>query len=165
MNYLQNLKEAAQPKPIQPIVKMVTPSKLNKDSKESFKRLWIKFVDEDNKHARKFRDQDMGTDEQNWNWIQKQPALVYIKGDDILGYLTIKKIPKFNKFYLVSFMVEPTQRSQGIGSALMKKAVEVAKKGGYKQVDLNMWESNKKALKLYLKHGFKRMTNTMRKFI
>ena len=45
--------------------------------------------------------------------------------------------------------------SYGIGSKLLEEALTQAKKEGYKQVELEVYADNTRAIKLYEKHGFK----------
>lgn len=58
-------------------------------------------------------------------------------------------------WYLNVVAVYPEFRGQGIGSALLGKAEEIASLAGAPRISLLVEEANAGALKLYLKHGFR----------
>lgn len=50
--------------------------------------------------------------------------------------------------------VSPDYRSKGIGSMLIKKGIEWAKKKGYKKIYASSYSNNQKAILFYKKNGF-----------
>jgi ribosomal protein S18 acetylase RimI-like enzyme len=57
--------------------------------------------------------------------------------------------------YIFLLYVAPTHRRQGIGSALMAKAEDWAKKRGDRQIGLQVFQHNQPALHLYERLGYK----------
>jgi ribosomal protein S18 acetylase RimI-like enzyme len=53
--------------------------------------------------------------------------------------------------------VSPSYRSKGIGSQLIEKVVEMAKKRGFQKVYVNTYSDNIKAIDFYEKSGFKKI--------
>jgi len=164
MDYLVFLKEAVAPSKVS--IKEVIPSKLDPKLKDDFRRLWDESVKDDNKHSIKYKDKPFKPKTSYFNWVNRQRVLVYIKGDSLLGFIMLDRSNRKNGIIFIhSFIVDPKQRSRGVGTAMMHKAFQIAKKDGFEKVDLDVWESNKKAQALYSKHGFKKINVTMRKFV
>ncbi len=57
--------------------------------------------------------------------------------------------------YVFLLYVNPDQRQQGLGTALMHHAHEWAAQQGYSQIGLQVFEDNAPALKLYQKLGYR----------
>jgi len=57
---------------------------------------------------------------------------------------------------ITSLFVKQPHRKKGIGSQLLKKAVENAKKKGVIEVHVDTEENNVRAIDFYQKHGFKK---------
>ena len=57
---------------------------------------------------------------------------------------------------ITSLFVKEPQRKKGIGSQLLQKAIENAKKKGVIEVHVDTEENNVRAIKFYQKHGFKK---------
>ena len=72
--------------------------------------------------------------------------LVAKKDDKIVGYIYTKHT-QAEKDHLVKMMVHEDHQGQGIGNALMKTLT--------RPTSLNVRKSNKKALSLYVNHGFR----------
>jgi len=77
------------------------------------------------------------------------------KNNQIIGYVIIKTMfPKNAK--LISIAVHPDHQSQGIGTKLIKKAINKTKDLGARKINLEVRKTNKKAIKFYRKLGFKK---------
>ncbi|MGB1243145.1 MAG: GNAT family N-acetyltransferase [Chitinophagales bacterium] len=95
------------------------------------------------------------------------------KVDTVLGYLiALKKstsdypilIPR--QYILVDNMcVHENVRQQGIGSLLLQKIEEEAIVAGYSSIELNVYNFNKGAKKLYIQNGFEPIVQRMQKEI
>lgn len=59
--------------------------------------------------------------------------------------------------YITSLFVKEPHRKEGIGSQLLKKAIENAKKKGVIEVHVDTEENNTNAIEFYQKHGFKKV--------
>lgn len=55
---------------------------------------------------------------------------------------------------LYGLWVEPTDRGQGVGDAMVDAAIEIASAAGYAHLLLDVGESNEPAMRLYARHGF-----------
>lgn len=80
-----------------------------------------------------------------------------IDGDKVIGWCDI--IPKSNEGFthvgVLGMGLLSEYRNQGIGSKLIEKAIEHSvKKNGIEKVELEVFESNANAIKLYEKFGF-----------
>lgn len=58
-------------------------------------------------------------------------------------------------FSIDELCVDENYRKKGIGSMLIQKAKETARKNECSRLELNCWEFNKNAMDFYLKRGFK----------
>jgi len=59
--------------------------------------------------------------------------------------------------YITSLFVKKPYRKKGIGSQLLKKAIENAKKKGVIEVHVDTEENNANAIEFYQKHEFKKV--------
>jgi len=166
MNYLSLLKEAVAPKSNKnqpPIIKDTNARKLDKNLQVDFKRLFDEQLKDNAKYSIKYGGEPVGRHFLKTALMMAVPGLFYIKDDSLLGFLLLLKTGE--RIKIIHFFVDPKYRSQGVGTALMKKAFKTSKKEGGKRIELDVWENNKNAQALYSKHGFKRMLNTMSKKI
>lgn len=62
------------------------------------------------------------------------------------------------EWYLDTLVIRPHYRRQGIATALIQHAIEVAKAKGFGKIALNCEADNEAAYQLYKKNGFARMT-------
>ena len=86
-------------------------------------------------------------------------------GNNVVGTLTLVlfRIPTGLRAWIEDVVVDEKARRQGIASALVTKALEVATKAGARTVDLTSRASREAANALYLKLGFTlRDTNVYR---
>lgn len=85
-----------------------------------------------------------------YGWIRIIPI--------IIRSLHAKKVvesPRRNSIYIANVGVKPEMRSHGVGSALIKQAIEKAKRDGYKEMSLDVASNNPRAEALYQRLGFK----------
>ena len=59
--------------------------------------------------------------------------------------------------YITSLFVKESHRKKGIGSQLLQKAIESAKKKGVIEVHVDTEENNVRAMEFYQKSGFKKV--------
>jgi ribosomal protein S18 acetylase RimI-like enzyme len=94
--------------------------------------------------------------------------LVAFDGDDVVGMLTlvIFPIPTGVRAWIEDVVVDEKCRGAGIGEALSVRAVDLARMGGAKTIELTSRPSREAANHLYSKLGFGvRETNVYRFFI
>ena len=92
-------------------------------------------------------------------------VLVAADGEQILGSLTLVvfRIPTGVRAWIEDVVVDDDARGRGVGEALNKVALDVARQKGAKTVDLTSRPSREAANRLYLKLGFQyRETNVYR---
>lgn len=78
------------------------------------------------------------------------------KGNDIIGSIAIDGIKGMNNgAHLRWFIVKPEYHGQGIGSRLIKEAIEFSKKAGFSKIYLWTFKGLEQARHLYEKHGFR----------
>lgn len=85
--------------------------------------------------------------------------------ENIVGALTLAmfRIPTALRAWIEDVIVDDNQRGQGIGEALTRHALEVAKAAGATTVDLTSRPSREAANRLYQRVGFERReTNVYR---
>lgn len=91
--------------------------------------------------------------------------LVARDGDEIVGSLTLAmfRIPTGRRAWIEDVVVDNAYRGKGIGEALTREALAVAKAAGATTVDLTSRPSREAANRLYQRVGFeKRETNVYR---
>lgn len=77
-------------------------------------------------------------------------------GNKIIGYITIVtgKFKKVGKNAYIVMAVLDTYRGKGIGTKLLEHSEHFARAKGMHRIELEVFESNKGAIKLYEKNGF-----------
>ncbi len=80
--------------------------------------------------------------------------IVAKKSGFIYGCVIIKKIDK-RSWFLSDLTVRGRFRGAGIGTLLVQKAINIARKNNAKEVVLKVNQKNNKAIALYYKMGFK----------
>lgn len=86
-------------------------------------------------------------------------------GGEIVGSLTLAmfRIPTGRRAWIEDVVVDSAQRGRGIGEALTREALAIAKAAGATTVDLTSRPSREAANRLYQRVGFeKRETNVYR---
>ena len=84
------------------------------------------------------------------------------ENDKIVGALTLAvyRVPTGIRSVIEDVIVDSSARGQGIGEALMKRAIDVARETGARNISLTSNPIREAANKLYLRVGFtKRDTN------
>jgi len=88
--------------------------------------------------------------------LQNNKFAVYLSakmGDRIVGYAGMWKI--FDEGHITNVAVHPEFRRMGIGSMLLERLINLAKRDGITKMTLEVRQSNKAAQALYKKYGFK----------
>jgi putative acetyltransferase len=84
-------------------------------------------------------------------------SLVAVAGDEILGQLGLhlESNPRRKHVAHIGMAVKASARQQGVGSALMQAAIELAEQWqAISRIELTVYTDNLPALALYEKHGF-----------
>ncbi len=100
---------------------------------------------------------------------ETRPVFVCMNGDTLLGYaFCILKEVKDDQLlescktlYVDDLCVDETSRGNGVGKALMTHAVQYAKDCGCRNVTLNVWSFNEKAMRFYQSFGMHEQRRTM----
>jgi GNAT superfamily N-acetyltransferase len=83
---------------------------------------------------------------------------VVVRGDKVLGMVsllsTISTAEGGKVAWLEDLVVRPDQRNRGLGSRLLRAAVDWARREGYARITLLTDSDNRHARRLYLRHGF-----------
>jgi ribosomal-protein-alanine N-acetyltransferase len=87
--------------------------------------------------------------------IDNQSALSLVaKADDkIIGYVCLWKI--LDEIQISNIAVSPERRRRGIGEEMMQRILKMAKEEDYRRISLDVRISNKAAIGLYEKFGFR----------
>jgi len=95
-----------------------------------------------------------------WNLAQMEGSLELAttrawaasEGDAVTGFILCQIIPK--QIEILTFCVSPTRRQQGIGAALLRRAIAAMREQSGGKVFLEVAADNNAARKLYEDHGF-----------
>jgi ribosomal protein S18 acetylase RimI-like enzyme len=169
MRYVDCLKEAAAPTN-QSQMYIATVDSNSPDIKTyeaDIRKLWNISTEENNKHSKFYRTNPVKIDDWSFKrWIYAMDSiLLFIYNDSVIGLMGLKEDQNEGSMMIYDFVVDSDFRSRGIGSHMMKQAVDVTKKYGYNKLDLEVWANNKRAEAMYKKHGFKDAFKRMRKFV
>ena len=82
--------------------------------------------------------------------------LVYLKDNEVVGFLNYYLI--YDRIEIVNFNVLENYQNEHIGSSLLEKLIELGYKKKLKNITLEVRIDNKKAIYLYEKYGFKRVS-------
>jgi aminoglycoside 6'-N-acetyltransferase I len=80
-------------------------------------------------------------------------VFVAVQGAALVGYIGIH--PGSNHSCTIGMAVRDGHRGQGIGSALLRQAIQWAERRGEVELFLGVFPHNTAAIRLYEKHGFK----------
>jgi RimJ/RimL family protein N-acetyltransferase len=89
--------------------------------------------------------------------LQHITAIIALYGDKIVGHAQIFRFPhprRRGTADLVTYIHQDFQ-NVGLGTAMLAKLIELAKKEGLHRIGLNVVADNKRAVRLYQKMGFK----------
>lgn len=82
-------------------------------------------------------------------------------GNRVVGYIVTMDIDRYTG-KIISFAVKPEYRRMGIGTMLLRNAIERLKSRGKKRILLEVRVSNVEAQRLYKKFGFKTISTLPR---
>ncbi|MGZ1191923.1 GNAT family N-acetyltransferase [Lactobacillus delbrueckii subsp. bulgaricus] len=94
---------------------------------------------------------------------QKAVFVAVDEDDQVLGYAFTQlqeqpfstNMVQFKSLFIDDLCIDSTQRSQGVGRALLDYVKAEAKRLGCYEVTLNVWEGNDSAINFYKKNGLK----------
>lgn len=100
---------------------------------------------------------------------QKAVFVAVDEDDQVLGYAFTQlqeqpfstNMVQFKSLFIDDLCVDSTQRSQGVGRALLDYVKAEAKRLGCYEVTLNVWEGNDSAINFYKKNGLKAKETNM----
>jgi ribosomal protein S18 acetylase RimI-like enzyme len=72
-----------------------------------------------------------------------------------VGFATVKLFGEQQRAHLTHLWVQPTQRRRGLGTTLLRQALQFAQDGGCRNVMLWVTEDNDAATGPYERHGFR----------
>lgn len=87
---------------------------------------------------------------------------VAVEGGEVVGYAVarieaafeVRRLRVFRRCHLANLAVEPKSRGKGIGSRLLKEAINYARNRGAQEVYLEVRAGNVQARRFYEKRGF-----------
>jgi len=88
------------------------------------------------------------------NRIKGKTVLVAAKNREIVAFLSWGTL--WTKIHIEDIFVKEKYRKHGLGTMLIKRAMEVAKKRGFKEATSDCGVSNKISLKFHLSDGFRK---------
>ena len=81
--------------------------------------------------------------------------LGYFKDDELIGFLSYKTVQKVTKcLWIDEFEITENERRKGYGTKLMEEIYKIAKEEKVKRIELNVYDFNENAIKLYKKLGY-----------
>jgi len=100
--------------------------------------------------------------------VDKRRALTLLAEVDgkLVGYVTIdESIWDLSRHVgELGIAVLPESRGLGVGSALLNSALHLASEKGFKKIGLSVFQTNKRAINLYLKFHFKKVGRRRKQF-
>lgn len=82
--------------------------------------------------------------------------ITYVEKDKVRGFLLYSLI--YDRIEIEQFEVTTKERGKGIGDKLLKYLIEKYKEKDIKNITLEVKEDNIKAINLYKKYGFKKVS-------
>jgi ribosomal protein S18 acetylase RimI-like enzyme len=85
------------------------------------------------------------------------PQYVALSNNKVIGWcdITLNEKPTFKHCGRLGIGIIAGYRSQGIGNTLLNITLKKAEEIGIERVELEVYENNKRAIKLYKRNGFK----------
>ncbi len=81
----------------------------------------------------------------------RSPLIAEVNGG-VAGYLMAWRTP--DQLHILNVAVDPHYRRKGIGAMMLRSAMADARRGGMREVTLEVRRSNTAALAMYRAHGF-----------
>lgn len=84
------------------------------------------------------------------------PHYVALEGDDVIGWCDILPIDRPTRAHtgVLGIGVLAPFRGQGVGSALLRQALDQARSSGFTRVELSVRAGNRRVVSLYQRFGF-----------
>jgi ribosomal-protein-alanine N-acetyltransferase len=100
-----------------------------------------------------------------WAWAllgrsAMAPGLVWVANDRVIGNVSVRRARGAGGYLIGNVVVHPEHRGQGIGSALMKRAIQMASRRGAHWVGLEVRADNDAARRLYDRLAFREVGRT-----
>ena len=100
-----------------------------------------------------------------WAWVflgraAVAPGLVWVIDGRVVGNVSVRRARSSGGYLIGNVVVHPSQRGQGIASALMKRAIRAVSRRGARWVGLEVRADNKVAQGLYDSLGFREVGRT-----
>ena len=117
------------------------------------------------KHKYQTADIDLVTLKERKNWfinhcIEKYPVFVFEVGNEIIGWMSLSAYRTGRKALEttaeVSYYVHNSYQNQGIGTFLLKSAIEISPEYNFTNLIAILLESNTRSIKLLEKFNFNR---------
>jgi len=102
---------------------------------------------------------DAWTDTMFWSELAEHDSRHYVVADvdgSIVGYAGLCAYPS-GEAYVQTIGVAPDRRRAGIGTVLLTDLLDDAQRRGCSHVDLEVRDGNDEAMRLYERHGFRRV--------
>jgi ribosomal protein S18 acetylase RimI-like enzyme len=113
------------------------------------------------KHLQHIQKNVIPMDRTDLSIIKHYPKVLNIniirnENHEIIGFLAWKEIGFWNKkAYITSIAILPKYQNKGYGSKLLTFTInQIRKTTNLKEIEVDTWKANNKALQFYLKHGF-----------
>jgi [ribosomal protein S18]-alanine N-acetyltransferase len=103
--------------------------------------------------------EDAWSDTMFWSELAEPATRHYVVAvgqEDLVGYAGLCAYDK-GEAYVQTIGVEPSHRHAGIGTALLVDLLKDAERRGCARVDLEVRDGNDDAIRLYTRHGFRRI--------
>jgi ribosomal protein S18 acetylase RimI-like enzyme len=97
---------------------------------------------------------------------KKAFTLVAETGENLLGYVTIEESEWVLSRHVgeLGIAVLPDYRGVGVGSALLKSALQLASEKRFSKISLSVFHTNSRAIDLYAKFGFTKVGRKKKQF-
>lgn len=102
-----------------------------------------------------------------YDWKTSSPLSKYFAvmlNDKVIGFVSIKKVNRINKSGTLGIVLDPNYINMGIGKAILKKFFKDLKDVGFRKIILYVAAFNKRAINLYTKLGFRKVSKKLMPF-